>query len=124
MPVAAETRDLAQSRPPAKPQPVAADGLRPPALHPLFAPAAGLPGVGPAVGDALSRLLGVRQPRCLDLDLLFYGDARIDEPDLVVPPPRLHPRGFVLEPLRHIAPDFVHPVLGRSMAELARDAAA
>ncbi|MEK0083779.1 ATP-dependent DNA helicase RecG [Benzoatithermus flavus] len=44
-----------------------ADGLRPHVLDPLFAPVSGLAGVGPAVGDALARLLGRRQPRCLDL---------------------------------------------------------
>jgi ATP-dependent DNA helicase RecG len=67
MPVADETRDLAQSRAPAKPQPLATDGLRPPTLNGLFAPVAALSGVGPAVGDALARLLGRREPRCLDL---------------------------------------------------------
>jgi 2-amino-4-hydroxy-6-hydroxymethyldihydropteridine diphosphokinase len=38
-------------------------------------------------------------PRTLDLDLLVYGDERIDEPGLQVPHPRLHERAFVLEPL-------------------------
>ena len=41
-------------------------------------------------------------PRTLDLDLLLYGDARIDEPDLVVPHPRLCEREFVLVPLAAI----------------------
>jgi 2-amino-4-hydroxy-6-hydroxymethyldihydropteridine diphosphokinase len=43
-------------------------------------------------------------PRTLDLDLLLYGDARIDRPGLVVPHPRMHERAFVLEPLLEIAP--------------------
>lgn len=42
-------------------------------------------------------------PRTLDLDLLLYGDARIDEPRLVVPHPRMHERAFVLLPLAEIA---------------------
>ncbi len=41
--------------------------MRPALLHPLFAPADGLPGVGPATWMALGRLLGTRAPRCLDL---------------------------------------------------------
>ena len=41
-------------------------------------------------------------PRTLDLDLLLYGDERIDEPGLEVPHPRLHEREFVLEPLREL----------------------
>lgn len=43
-------------------------------------------------------------PRPLDLDLLLYGDDEIDEPDLVVPHPRLTERGFVLVPLLEVMP--------------------
>jgi 2-amino-4-hydroxy-6-hydroxymethyldihydropteridine diphosphokinase len=46
-------------------------------------------------------------PRTLDLDLLLYGDARIDSPQLVVPHPRMMERAFVLLPLAEIAPDRV-----------------
>ena len=51
-------------------------------------------------------------PRTLDLDLLLFGSRIIDDPDLVIPHPRLHERPFVLVPLARIAPDAVHPVLG------------
>jgi len=44
-------------------------------------------------------------PRTLDLDLLFYGEERIDEPGLIVPHPRLEERVFVLRPLAQLAPD-------------------
>ncbi len=46
-------------------------------------------------------------PRTLDLDLLLYGDARIDSPQLTVPHPRMYERAFVLEPLRELAPALV-----------------
>ncbi len=58
-------------------------------------------------------------PRTLDLDLLFYGEREIDEPGLRVPHPRLHERAFVLEPLRDIAPGWVHPTLHRRVEDLA-----
>jgi 2-amino-4-hydroxy-6-hydroxymethyldihydropteridine diphosphokinase len=51
--------------------------------------------------------------RTLDLDVLFYGQAIIDEADLVVPHPRLHERGFVLLPLNDIAPELEIPGLDR-----------
>jgi 2-amino-4-hydroxy-6-hydroxymethyldihydropteridine diphosphokinase len=74
--------------------------------------------------DLLDRLLAVEQrfgrvrvagghgPRTLDLDLLLYGDELIDEPGLTVPHPRLHERGFVLEPLAELAPGLVVPGRG------------
>lgn len=46
-------------------------------------------------------------PRTLDLDLLLYGDARIESPHLVVPHPRMWERAFVLVPLAEIAPQRV-----------------
>ena len=58
-------------------------------------------------------------PRTLDLDLLLYGEARIDEPHLVVPHPRMHERGFVLRPLVEIAPQAVIPGRGSAAASLA-----
>lgn len=51
-------------------------------------------------------------PRSLDLDLLLYGDAVVDEPGLRVPHPHLHERAFALLPLVDVAPDAVIPGIG------------
>jgi 2-amino-4-hydroxy-6-hydroxymethyldihydropteridine diphosphokinase len=51
-------------------------------------------------------------PRTLDLDLLVYGDARIDEPGLNVPHPRMHERAFVLAPLVELSPKLEIPGIG------------
>jgi 2-amino-4-hydroxy-6-hydroxymethyldihydropteridine diphosphokinase len=59
-------------------------------------------------------------PRTLDLDLLLYGDATIDEPLLEVPHPRLHERRFVLEPLAELDPDLEVPGQGSVQALLAK----
>uniref|UniRef100_I2Q119 2-amino-4-hydroxy-6-hydroxymethyldihydropteridine pyrophosphokinase n=1 Tax=Desulfovibrio sp. U5L TaxID=596152 RepID=I2Q119_9BACT len=60
-----------------------------------------------AIETALGRVRSERRfgPRTLDLDILAYGGERLDEPDLIVPHPRLRERAFVLVPLADIAPD-------------------
>ena len=59
-------------------------------------------------------------PRIIDVDVLTYDDETIDEPDLVVPHPRMHERAFVLAPLIEIAPDIVIPAHGPAAEWLPR----
>jgi 2-amino-4-hydroxy-6-hydroxymethyldihydropteridine diphosphokinase len=59
-------------------------------------------------------------PRPIDLDLLLFGERRVELPELSVPHPRLHERAFVLVPLAALAPDLRHPVLGTAVDELMR----
>jgi len=71
------------------------------------------------VETALGRVRGEHWgPRRLDLDLLLYNGEVIFAPDLVVPHPEMHRRGFVLVPLAEIAPQAWHPVLGKSAVDL------
>ncbi|OPX34864.1 MAG: 2-amino-4-hydroxy-6-hydroxymethyldihydropteridine diphosphokinase [Desulfobacteraceae bacterium 4484_190.1] len=59
--------------------------------------------------------------RIIDLDILLFGEEVISEKGLQVPHPLMHLRRFVLVPMVSLAPDLIHPMLGKSMAELLVD---
>jgi 2-amino-4-hydroxy-6-hydroxymethyldihydropteridine diphosphokinase len=97
--------------------------------QPLFLNAAAVGETAMPAGDLLGTLLTIESergrkrpypnaPRSLDLDLVLFGDATIDQPGLIVPHPRFRERRFVLEPLAEIAPDMRDPVTGRTASEL------
>lgn len=58
------------------------------------------------------------ESRNIDLDILLFDDEIISEKNLVVPHPLMHTRRFVIAPMVDLAPDLVHPCLGRTMSEL------
>lgn len=58
------------------------------------------------------------ESRTLDCDLIFFNDLVISSPRLTIPHPRMHQRLFVLEVMVETAPDFIHPVLKKSVREL------
>lgn len=69
------------------------------------------------IEERFERVRGVRNAaRTLDLDLLTYGDLISAQP--MLPHPRLQERAFVLLPMRDVAPDFIHPVSGETLAEM------
>ena len=61
------------------------------------------------------------ESRVIDLDILFFGEAVIEEKHLVVPHPELHRRQFVLQPLHNIAKDLKHSKLNKTITELLED---
>lgn len=76
------------------------------------------------IENDFGRLPGPRwSPRVLDLDVLLWDGRLIAEPMLQVPHLELHKRQFVLEPLCELVPDYVHPIIGKSLKDLLRDLA-
>lgn len=60
-------------------------------------------------------------PRVIDLDIVFYGDVVMETPELTIPHPHAHERGFVLVPLSELAPELRHPALGKTVSVLAEE---
>ena len=73
-----------------------------------------------AIERSFGRTRGVpNAPRTLDLDLIAHGREVLDGPGLILPHPRAHDRLFVMGPLAEIAPEWRHPVSGKTAAALA-----
>lgn len=64
---------------------------------------------------------GVYSDRVIDIDLLLYDGLILDTPTLKLPHPLMQERRFVMEPLAEIAPDVMHPVLGKTLGNIYRD---
>lgn len=60
-------------------------------------------------------------PRTIDLDIIFFNDQIMNTENLTIPHPQMQKRNFVLTPLNEIAPDFIHPIFNKSIAQLLMD---
>ena len=58
------------------------------------------------------------EARIIDVDILFYGDLIVDEPDLKIPHEHLHERAFAIVPLLELIPDYEHPKFNKSLLDL------
>jgi 2-amino-4-hydroxy-6-hydroxymethyldihydropteridine diphosphokinase len=79
--------------------------------------------------DTLSLILNIEEkmgrirteknaPRIIDIDILFFNEAIIQEKELTVPHPEIQNRLFVLTPLNELNPDYIHPLLDKSVHQL------
>ena len=75
-----------------------------------------------SIEESLGRKRSVRNaPRTIDIDILFFDQLILKEPGLEIPHPRIADRRFVLEPLEEISPDFIHPVLKKTIRQLLQE---
>lgn len=71
------------------------------------------------IEEALGRVRTVRYgPRTLDIDILFFNAEVVQRPGLIIPHPEVQNRRFALVPMAEIAPDWVHPILQKTMVQL------
>ena len=63
-------------------------------------------------------LINEYSPRTIDIDILLFNHEIINQSHLTIPHPRLHLRNFVLIPLKEIAPNYMHPVLNKTILNL------
>lgn len=72
-----------------------------------------------AIEKMMGRVRSIKNaPRIIDIDILFFNKEIIAKKDLIVPHPEIQNRRFVLIPLNQIAPQFIHPVLKKSIHQL------
>lgn len=74
-------------------------------------------GIEEALGRP-NKASGEYSDRVIDVDILFYDNWVMEEPELIIPHPLLHQRMFVLKPLSEIAPELVHPIYKKTVLEL------
>lgn len=74
------------------------------------------------IEDEMGRIRRTEKgPREIDIDILLYGNLKVDEAGLKIPHPSMHERRFVLVPLLEIAPDLFHPLLNKSLKAMLMD---
>jgi 2-amino-4-hydroxy-6-hydroxymethyldihydropteridine diphosphokinase len=75
-----------------------------------------------AIEKIMGRIRTIKNAaRIIDIDILFYNNEVIHEPNLEIPHPEISNRRFVLEPLKELSPDLMHPVLHKTISELWAD---
>ena len=78
--------------------------------------------------QSIERLMGRKRledeqfaPRLIDIDIIFYNNISLAIELLTIPHPRLHERNFALKPMLELAPEYIHPVIGKNIETLAKN---